>query len=73
MKELTETIAALAVGDMMSAEFTTPRYGQITVTGPIRRGLDKKTVSIASFTVSPDGKPTKALQSLSRITPESGA
>lgn len=64
VKELTSTLETLAVGDRVRAWLRAPRYGDFTVEATVVKGPERGQLMAASWLISAQGKPGKALQEL---------
>lgn len=64
VKDLTATLETLAVGDRVRAGLRSPRYGDFTVEATVVKGPERGQLMAASWMISAQGKPAKALQEL---------
>lgn len=70
VKALATTLEDLKVGANVRAGFRSPRYGDFIITATVIRGLERTQLTAGSWLLSTAGKPSKHLQTLEILTPE---
>ncbi|NQX13956.1 hypothetical protein HQQ80_20190 [Microbacteriaceae bacterium VKM Ac-2855] len=64
VKAMTETLAGLADGDLVTMTVSTPRYGPVAYAGTVTLSPSAKSFFLAGLTIENNLKPDKFLQSL---------
>lgn len=67
VKGLTESLATLATGDLVSAKFATARYGSVAIAGAAVLSASVKSFYLAGLTIENGLKPDRYLQTLETI------
>ena len=70
VKALAATLEELKAGTNVRAGFRSPRYGDFIISATVVRGLERTQLTAGSWLLSTAGKPSKHLQSLEIITPD---